>query len=82
MPNGGVFAALPVAPLAVFADAATDHVNRRLHKGHQEAHDASLSGECRRRLDRELRALVQDARDELSPEEFKHLRWAVKVALG
>lgn len=49
---------------------------------HQEEHDASPPGCCRRCLDRQLRLAVQDARERLSPEQFKFIRWALIVELG
>jgi len=52
---------------------------RRVHKG---IHDAAPPGGCRLCIDREIRALVRDAKDKLSPDDFRHVRWAVRVELG
>jgi len=60
----------PVAWLTEYA--------RRVHKG---IHEAAPEGCCRLCIDREIRALVRDAKSKLSPEDFKHVRWAVQVEL-
>jgi hypothetical protein len=62
-------------------DEAVAYLVADATRRHQEAHDASPPGCCRRCLDQEIRALVRAAKNKLSPDEFKHIRWAVRTEL-
>ncbi len=62
------------------AQALTELVEEatRLHK---EDHDKDPDN-CRRCIDRALRAAIRDARERLSLKDFQHVRWAVRGELG